>query len=205
MPEEFAELKNYQGIAAGSHEYFDASVEKLKGYLRSKPVRWSGRRFKRTAVGLAVLLLAVGALLFGVYRSSIPVCREQADKLTAGMAVIDLLGQESDAIDLAWRDFYKQYAKASAADTAFLRAEIRQALDFHRKQIAQWRRKMLEPQLDNLQRWLLQIQGIHVADIETFHRSLYPSFFDDAYHAVELLEEYLCYGTFPKCRSARAA
>lgn len=198
MPAGLEGLNEFQSITAGGHNYFDAAIDRLKSYLKSKPVRWSTKKIKWTATIAAILLFFTGALYYGMFLNTIPICKEQADKITSKMAVINLLVSESEAIREAWSKYYKEYENASPTDTAYLNNEVRKVLDFHTREIQKLQKDTAVFGLNNYQRFMLQQHKINVSDIEVFHQTLYPSFFDDIYHSIEVMQKYLQMSSVPE-------
>ncbi len=198
MPEELKGLNEYQSIAAGGHEYFDASVDRLKRYLKSKPNSWSTKKLRWLAIIAIAVCVCIGALYYGLKMSAIPICKEQTDKMTSKMAVINLLVSEAKAINEAWANYYNRYAQASPSDTAYINQEIRKTLDFHFKEIQKLQKDTATFILNDYQRAMLQLQKVDITDIEVFHHTLFPSFFDDIYNSIEVLERYLQMGDVPQ-------
>ena len=63
MPEELKGLNEYQSIAAGGHEYFDASIDRLKLYLKSKPNAWSTKKIRWIAIIAIAVCICIGSTL----------------------------------------------------------------------------------------------------------------------------------------------
>ena len=62
MPEGIEKLNQYQAIAAGNYDYFDASIEKLKKYLKSKNnIFWS--KYKSFIFKILFLLILIGGYM----------------------------------------------------------------------------------------------------------------------------------------------
>lgn len=198
MPEGLEGLNEFQSVAAGGYDYFDASIDKLKNYLRSNPSLWSLKKYKWILVSLLILLGVSGTAFWGINWYSVPVCKEQVDKMTYKIAVIGQLVTESQAIANAWNKYYKEYKQASPKDTAYLNAEIRHTLEFHRQETAKLQKDTARLLLDGSQRFFLQFRKLSLPDVETFHCSLYPSFFEDVNHSIDVLEFYLDLGDIPE-------
>lgn len=198
MPEELKGLNEYQSIAAGGHEYFDASIDRLKRYLKSKPNSWSTKKIRWIAIIAIAVCTCIGALYYGFRTSAIPICKEQTDKMTSKMAVINLLVSEAKAINEAWTDYYNRYTQASSSDTSYINQEIRKTLDFHFREIQKLQKDTTTFGLNDYQRSMLQLQKVDITDIEVFHHTLFPSFFDDIYNSIEVLERYLQMGDVPQ-------
>ncbi len=73
MPIEIEDLAHYQGIDAGNHNYFDASMDKLKSYLKSKCRKKASYFFIPAAIIIGVvLILTIVGLGFYLISSSPP-------------------------------------------------------------------------------------------------------------------------------------
>ena len=95
FPQGMEELPNYQAIAAAGREYFDMSMQRLQGYLKSKPhLQWR----KKLLVVLAVIA-ALACMVFVVVNHIVDVtCESIGIQETKGMNTLALV--ESDRRDL---------------------------------------------------------------------------------------------------------
>lgn len=198
MPAGMEGLEHYQGIAAGSYEYFDAAMEKLKSYLGSKPERPSRRKLVYGGALLFGVALAAAAVWLGLRSMAVPVCTEQVNKITSKMAVIDLLATQLNELGNDWNRYYEQYRTAAPADTAFLNGQMRETFAFRRNEIKKLQHDTVTFGLTSFQHFMLYMRGIDVSEIEVFHRTFYPSYFDDAAHSLEVLETFLRMETVPE-------
>lgn len=204
MPAGLEGLSEYQGVAAGNYEYFDAAVERLKKYLKSSPGGKLNKKLVRWGKGVGITVLLLGLIAWGVRQLAIPVCVEQANKVTFKMGVIDLLATESDKIYEAWKDYCAEYEKAGVEDTVFLNAQMRQTLNFYRNEVKKLQRDTTLFQLADDQRILLRLMGVETTDIEAFHHTFYPTYFDDIYQSIGILEAYLNIGEVSQISVATA-
>lgn len=198
MPNGLEGLNEYQSIVAGGHDYFDASIDRLKCYLKSKPNSWSKKRIKWIAITATALCVCLGALYYGFMFNTTPICKEQADKITGKVAVINLLVSESKAIHEAWTNYYNKYKQASPVDTAYMNNEMRQMLDFHAREVQKLQKDTTTFSLNSYQRFMLQFAKIEVTELDVFHHTLFPSYFDDLYNSMEVLKRYLNMGVTPE-------
>lgn len=198
MPPGLEGLNEYQSIAAGNYNFFDASVDRLRSYLKSKPRRWSTTRIKWIASIAVALGVMAGAVYYSLWFNSIPVCKEQADKITGKIAVMNLLVSESKAINDAWEKYYKEYTSASPSDTAYINKEIRQTFAFYVEEIKKLQKDTATFSLSGYQQFMLQLHKVEVADIEVFYHSLYPGIFEDLYNSIEIQQRYLEMGEIPE-------
>lgn len=92
LPKEIAELPNYQAIAPAGHAYFDVAVERLKGYLKSKPTVPIKTWLMKSTIVLGVLLAFV-AVGYGVIRHIAHVtCEQIAIQQSNVMSAVDAIG-----------------------------------------------------------------------------------------------------------------
>lgn len=191
MPEGLEGLENYQGVAASDINYFDSAMDKLMSYLESRPAYFSRKAVRYSALALlSACILAVAAVI-GIYGSSVPVCKEQVTRMVSKLSVLNVLVSESDAVMQEWKDFYSSYSSTDSKERLALRQDIAKTLDFYEKEIGRIDTDTVSVRLTDSQKRNLQFGGMDPAAIELFHNSLYPSFFDDAYHAIDILRKYL--------------
>lgn len=198
MPSGMEGLENYQGIAAGSYEYFDAAMEKLKSYLKSEPDRPARRKLGYGSGILLGVVLVAALIWLGLRSMAVPVCTEQVNKITSKMAVIDLLASQLKELGNDWNRYYEQYRTVAPADTAFLNGQMRETLAFRRNEIKKLQHDTVAFGLTSFQHFMLYMHGIDASEIEVFHRTFYPSYFDDAAHSLEVLETFLRMETVPE-------
>lgn len=191
MPEGMEDLDKYQGVAAGDISYFDASMDKLISYLKSRRRFILSKAVKYTFASLIVLCFLVGGYIMSRMASSVPVCQEQVTKMVSQLSRLNILVDESDAIEKAWEDFYHSYEKASYANRKALVEEMVSTLDFYDSEISSLEMDTAAFELSDRQKKMMRIRGLDPAAVEIFHNSLIPSFFDDAHNAVEILRKYL--------------
>lgn len=191
MPEGMEELDKYQGVAAGDISYFDSSMDRLISYLKSHRRIISSKAVKYTLASLVVLcILGVGYIISRM-ASSVPVCQEQVTKMVSQLSKLNVLVDESDAIEKAWKDFYHSYEKASYSNRQALVKEMASTLDFYDSEISSINMDTAAFELSDRQKKMMRIRGLDPAAVEIFHNSLIPGFFDDAHNAVDILRKYL--------------
>src|SRR5574344_3056542 len=160
LPEGLEGLNEFQSILAGGHDYFDASIDKLKSYLKSKHNKWSLKKYRLLWIIFLITFSVLGIAYWGINQIAIPVCKEQADKMSYKISIIDQLVSESKIIANDWNSFYQKYKQASPKDTAKLRSEIGRTLAFHRHEISKLQKDTSFLLLNSSQRFLLQFKRI---------------------------------------------
>lgn len=136
MPEGMEELKNYQAVAAASHEYFDLSMQRLAGYLKSRPyTKYRTTTIRTSIIVAAVVLCAVAA--YAVLRMlSVPVCIDAANKLTAEMETVNQLAGINRDMQQQWDDYYQSLVTAKTPQRVQnLRDDMKASLDNCRRNV----------------------------------------------------------------------
>lgn len=187
MPEGLEGLDTFQGIAAGDIHYFDSAIDKLVSYLSGRPSIFSRKPVRYSLIALLLLCIVVSG--FFVFRSlsSVPVCREQVSRMVAKISVIDALVYESDNIYETWSEFYDTYTASPEYYKAELVNEMRRHVEYYTREVMDMRRDTAELILSGKERRLLHVQGLDPSAVELFVNSIYPSFFDDIHHQLELI------------------
>lgn len=112
MPEGMEELRNYQAVTAASHEYFDLSMQRLAGYLRSRPYTKYRTTIMRASVVVSAVMLCILAA-YGVFRTiATPVCTDAANNLTAEMEILNRLAGINRDLQQSCDDYFYSLATA---------------------------------------------------------------------------------------------
>ena len=110
MPNGLEELSKYQAISAGEREYFDMSMKRLAGYLKSKPHRNLRQFYKKASVVLVTILVLVGVGMFALRQSMMPLYKNVASNITVGMSILDILNGSSKQVMGHWENFVRSYS-----------------------------------------------------------------------------------------------
>ena len=104
MLEELKDLDKYQGVSATSHEFFDMSVQRLRGYLKSRP----HHRRRRLVIWLlsiiAFLLLVLAGSPYAIQSFSSTYYKQVADNLTQQTSVLYQLRDICESLKESWLD-----------------------------------------------------------------------------------------------------
>ena len=191
MPQGMGELRNYQAISASSYEYFDLSMQRLTGYLISKPHKKYQKLLLRTT--LIVAILAVCAII-GYYSfrlMAIPVCTDTANTVTQGMGVINLLGETNQNLQKEWDKFcQKQHLTTSNPEkTDALKSDMVKAINHYQEEINKLQTQQPSPEFvtDNYRTFLLGLYDVNMTELTAFVQT-YHSMFDDLNHQIEFLK-----------------
>lgn len=127
MPAGLEGLGNYQSIAAGDHNFFDASVEKLKSYLKSKR-DFTWQKYKTYILGVLLLLsFAIGVFLWHNYRENqyfTNVCINQTKLMSSGIAQINSNLNTANLAYEEWEKFRKRQNNAKPQDQEIIVQEF---------------------------------------------------------------------------------
>ena len=193
MPDGMEELSRYQGLSATSAEYYDLSIKRLRGYLKSRPHRLLKKivSWLVAIVGSILLLFLVAEGVLSI--ASGPVYTRIADKLTVHTYVLDLLGDSNAEIDKAWEGFVKEYDRPGR-ETA--KEDLFSALDQSMEEVLSGLeplRKQLGSARIELTPWeslLVSIKDISPEEV-TLSEPFVETFFDDIEGRVSIV-------SFPK-------
>ena len=188
MPDGMNDLDKYQGVSASSHEFFDMSVQRLQGYLKSKPHRSRRRLIIWLLALIAVLLLLLVGSPYAIQSLSSTYYKQVADNLTQQTSILYQLRDISESLKKSWSDI-----------SAGLKYE---KTDWRRKELAEQFGSKLDEALNDIGKvkalmpqqlptpslWQSMQLGVRDIDVEDVALS-YPfcaTFFDD----IEQLVDY---------------
>ena len=192
MPEGMEELKDYQGLSATSAEYYDLSIKRLRGYLKSRPHSLLRKVLLSLAgiIGGVLLLLLAAEGILSVMSGSL--YTRIADKLTNQACILDLLGDSNEAIDDAWDSFTREYDAPG-------RMDILAGLDGSLEDVLSGLeplRKQLGSSMIELTRWesfLVSLKDISPEEL-ALSEPYIETFFDDIEDRVALVRDALADG-----------
>jgi hypothetical protein len=189
FPDGLEELNLYQGVTASEHSLFDASIQMLKKYLRSRPGYW--RKLFRAGVAFGIFAALLGAAFFGFRQMAIPVCAEQAAAMTLKMTRVDILTQDMIKLGDVWNTFYREYKDALPDKQKDLAAEMRARIAHVRKEFPAPRSADNPLQFSTFQRLCFQIYAIDIAEFSAFHNAFYPQTFTEAAEHLDIMDGFL--------------
>lgn len=132
MLEGLEELSNYQAVAAGSFEYFDASIQRLRDYLKSKPGLTWRRHRKHLLLAAAMIVLVTGSIAGWNSmreREFAFVCQTQSASMGLEIAKVNqALTIASQAKD-DWDKYWKNFPALHPQDTSFARRQFMDLMD----------------------------------------------------------------------------
>lgn len=166
MPVGMEALKDYQAITATSHEYFDMAMQRMAGYLQSKPHKFAS--LKRLLTGIALVMLVAVIAYFCFLQIAKPVCTSVANEMTFGMGIVHELRMDEENVSKAWMAFVNDYNKAATSERKQnLKDDFLQLMDSYSASTEQIR-KQIRPAMEfsDWQSFLLGLYGSQTEDIE---------------------------------------
>lgn len=119
MPSGLEELKNYQAVTANSNEYFDMSMQRLAGYLKSKK---RSRVKLRKTLAIIITIMVFFAALFCLLRAiGRPLCKDVATYLASDEQIVH---ETYDNVLKLKEDWDRYWDNRAATITATQRAEL---------------------------------------------------------------------------------
>lgn len=191
MPQAMEELRNYQAISASSHEYFDLSMQRLTGYLISKPHKKYQKPLLRATLIVAILAVCAVIGYYSLRLMAIPVCTDTANTVTQGMGVINLLGETNQNLQKEWDKFcLKQHSTTNKPEkTDALKSDMLKAINHYQEEINKLQTQQPTPEFvtDNYKTFLLGLYDVNMTELAAFVQT-YHSMFDDMNHQIEFLK-----------------
>lgn len=182
LPQGMEELPNYQAIASNNRDYFDMSVQRLIGYLKSEPSVPIKKWLTRAAIIVTVLFtfLAVG---FGIVRHiAMVTCEKIATQQATLMGVVDEINDICKNVGENSTSFFSALSKnTNEVDRHEMEADMIAFLNKTEKDIQVYKKSYPTPDfnLNGIETYVLAFYGITQEDLSGF--SIYfVSFFDDA-------------------------
>ena len=181
MPEGMNELPNYQAITAVGHEYFDMAVQRLQGYLKSRPSipvrKWMTKAGIVLGVILVVLLIGIGIVnhIAGV------TCNDIGMKQSAAMNALDLLGEDCKSLNNELSAFYIVIDKSdSEEDKLDAEKNLEKVIGKTEKSVANLHKTFPAPifNFNSMENYVLAYYIIETEELNAFTK-YYETMFDD--------------------------
>lgn len=193
MPEGMEELPNYQAIVAVNHEYFDMAVNRLKGYLNSKPSLPIKTWLIKAAIVLAVLMAFIG-VAFGAARHIANVtCEQIATQQSNVMSAVDAIGDfRQQMLDSSYSFFSAIDKSRDDDEKRELEDEMMITLKKIDKEVQYYKTTFPAPDFERtgVENYVLAYYGVKQEELKAFS-TFYLSFYDDLEDASEVLKEMM--------------
>ena len=191
MPQGMEDLKNYQAITSASKEYFDLQMQRLKGYLKSRPALPLRRWLIKAAVVLGLLLAFVAVDYVVVRHIANVTCEEVATRQANVMGAVDQLEDICQDISDNCASFFaavdrvhddRELLGLEKGMTAFLSKTDRD--------IEKYKKTFPAPdfEMDPIQNYVLSYYGVKQEELKAFS-AYYMSLYDDVEEIVGTVKE----------------
>lgn len=204
MPKGMEELSNYNAMVAGAVEYFDLSMEKLqKRYLKSKP-KMLMHKFTKSVWGALVAVLALIAVLWGVFRfQSKGVCEKYATAIAQDAGWVHFIAESNLSLAQKWEYFDSEMnATTDSEQIAVLQEEMYVKIDNIERNLTElWNVDTVEMDISAYDRFLLSLNGIDAEEISispTYANLYYKDFLNG-------LNKYRFAVKYPTTQNRRSA
>lgn len=178
MPVGMEALKDFQAITATSHEYFDLAMQRMAGYLKSKPHKFAA--LKRLVTGISLVLLVVGIMYFSFLQIAKSVCTSVANEMAYGMGMVHELRGDEEKIAHTWIAFVNDYNKAATLERKQnLKDDFLQLMDSYNESTEKLRAQIRPAiEISDWQAFLLSLYGSQTEDIQALP-TIVSSYCDD--------------------------
>lgn len=193
MPEGMEELRNFQAITSVNREYFDMIMQRLKGYLKSKPSIPVRKWLVKAAISLAVLLAFVG-VGYGVASHIASVtCKRLVTQQASIVGTVDMIGDVNKEIGNSCQSFFERMAKCKdEADKRELEEELHASINKNEKNLQRYKEMFPAPDfsLQGVEQYVLAYYEINQEELQAFSL-FYSSFYDDFDDLISLINEMI--------------
>ena len=181
MPQGMEELSDYQAIAATGHEFFDMAVQRLQGFLKSKPAKPIRKWMIKAGIALGVILviMMIGAGI--VHHIAGVTCNEIGTKLTSGMNTMELLTEDCKTIKQEMVTFYQAIDNAKTEeDRKYAEEDMILFIEKIQKDVESLHKTMSAPEFsfNSLENYVLAYYDIDKEELIAFS-TYYNSMFDE--------------------------
>lgn len=194
MPEGLEELKNYQAVTASSIEFFDASIQKIKAYTKSKPGISIKKisRYSAVAIVLCAIIAGVWLILRNNDKKQIErLCNSEVILMANEIAKMNLALNIVNDSKTEWDKYIVSISNSAPRDTAFLRQQFILYIQHQQQQIPIHNPSLsLAPETSTF----LTKKGIQAEYINVFYSDIIPSFYKEA---LDFTNQLLVYSRMP--------
>lgn len=193
LPKEIAELPNYQAIAPAGHTYFDLTVERMKGFLKSKPSVPIKIWLTKAAIILGILLAFIGVGYSIVHHIASVTCEQIATQQSNVMVAVDAIGDFRREISDYSSSFFAAMEKSKdEEEKKELEEEMMKSLKKIGNDITYYKNTFPAPNFDfdGTENYILAFYGVKREELKAFS-SLYLSFYDDLEEMTDKLKDMI--------------
>ena len=182
MPADMEELCNYQSISAGEKEFFDLSMKRLAGYLKSKKHRDLRKFFKKFTATIVAICVLLGVGWMFVLKSAKTLCYDVGVCLTLEMGILNTLRIDQINYNELWQNYLGTISKPkiSSKELAAETEMIQNILSVFEEDVKKLHDKVEKySHFSSFQTFLLGIYDLAPQDISAFS-AFYDALFDEA-------------------------
>lgn len=191
MPDGMEELQNFQAITSVNREYFDMIMQRLKGYLKSRPSVPVRTWLTKAAISLVVLLCFVG-VGYGIASHIASVtCKHIVTQQASIAGTVDLLGNIRKDISNNCQSFFTAVAKCKdETEQKELEDDFLTFIQRNEKDIEKYKETFPAPDfsLQGVEQYVLDYYNINQEELQAFSL-YYASFYDDFDELMALITE----------------
>ena len=104
MPKGMEDLQNYQAVVS-SPDFFDLAMQRLAGYLKSRPYAAIWKNRKRRAVIFGSVLFALLLAIVILRQIAVPVCSELSTVVSNQLSTLDMMMDINNDLNGLWNGF----------------------------------------------------------------------------------------------------
>jgi len=145
MPAGLEGLKNYQSVLARNHEHFNASMDTLKSFLKSKK-GFTWRRYKTYIISAMLLLsIATGVFLWNEYKKGQEeskkyqnftlLCIDQTNLMSVGIVIVNHNLNIAESAYDEWNKFRNKLSRTKPQDIPVVKQEFIAWIENQKKSI----------------------------------------------------------------------
>ena len=191
MPDGMEELQNFQAITSVNREYFDMIMQRLKGYLKSRPSVPVRTWLTKAAISLVVLLCFVG-VGYGIASHIASVtCKHIVTQQASIAGTVDLLGNIRKDISNNCQSFFTAVAKCKdETEQKELEDDFFTFIQRNEKDIEKYKETFPAPDfsLQGVEQYVLDYYNMNQEELQAFSL-YYASFYDDFDELMALITE----------------
>ena len=191
MPEGMEDLRNFQAITSVNREYFDMIMQRLRGYLKSKPSIPVRKWLTKAAISLAVLSAFVGVGWGVASHIASVTCKRLVTQQANIAGTVDLIGDVNKEIGNNCQSFFDSMAKCKdEADKKELEEELLVFIKKSEKDVQKYKEMFPAPDfsLQGVEQYVLAYYNINQEELQAFSL-FYSSFYDDFDELVAFINE----------------
>jgi len=179
LPDSIKDIKNFNGVSASDHQYFDASLEKIRNFLKSKK-GFNNKKVKSLLIIIFSLMIFISGIIGFIewqkYREFTSLCRSISTRMEETLIEMHESIYQYKNTSKDWNIYVENISKIeNLNDTIYLYSNIVKKLE------KQLNRKIMfkDFPLTNKQKDILRRNGVLPEDIETYFKLVIPNYYGE--------------------------